>query len=122
VWSGDTVVADEEGYLYFVGRRDEMIKTSGYRVSPTEVEEVAYESGLVNDAVAMGVQDARLGQRIVLLVTAAGEDLDPKALIAYMRRSLPLYMVPATVEVRPQLPRSPNGKFDRSLLKAELGK
>ena len=120
VWSGDTVVADEEGYLYFVGRRDEMIKTSGYRVSPTEVEEVAYDSGLVRDAVALGVEDARLGQRIVLLTTAAGEELDPKELIAHMRRKLPLYMVPASVEVRSELPRSPNGKFDRSLLKSEL--
>ena len=120
VWSGDTVVADEEGYLYFVGRRDEMIKTSGYRVSPTEVEEVAYDSGLVRDAVALGVEDARLGQRIVLLATAAGE-LDPKSLIAYMRSKLPLYMVPATIEVRDQLPRSPNGKFDRSPIEGRVG-
>jgi acyl-CoA ligase (AMP-forming) (exosortase A-associated) len=120
VWSGDTVVADEEGYLYFVGRRDEMIKTSGYRVSPTEVEEVAYDSGLVRDAVALGVDDARLGQRIVLLATPANGQLDPSSLIAHMRRKLPLYMVPASVEVRSQLPRSPNGKFDRNLLKAEL--
>ena len=95
VWSGDTVVADEDGYLYFVGRRDEMIKTSGYRVSPTEVEEVAYDSGLVRDAVALGVDDDRLGQRIVLLATAANGQLDPSALIAHMRRKLPLYMVPA---------------------------
>jgi acyl-CoA synthetase (AMP-forming)/AMP-acid ligase II len=120
VWSGDTVVADEEGYLYFVGRQDEMIKTSGYRVSPTEVEEVAYDSGLVRDAVALGIANARLGQRIVLLVTAADEGLDAKALIAYMRSRLPLYMMPASIDVRDQLPRSPNGKFDRSLLKAEL--
>ena len=120
VWSGDTVVADEDGYLYFVGRRDEMIKTSGYRVSPTEVEEVAYDSGLVRDAVAVGVDDDRLGQRIVMLATAANGRLDPSALIAQMRRKLPLYMVPAVVEVREQLPRSPNGKFDRVLLKSEL--
>ena len=53
VWSGDTVRCDADGYLYFVGRRDEMIKTSGYRVSPTEVEEVVYASGLVGDAVAV---------------------------------------------------------------------
>jgi acyl-CoA ligase (AMP-forming) (exosortase A-associated) len=120
VWSGDTVVADEEGYLYFVGRRDEMIKTSGYRVSPTEVEEVAYDSGLVRDAVALGVDDARLGQRIVLLATPASGQLDPASLIRQMRRKLPLYMVPAAVEVRDQLPRSPNGKFDRALLKSEF--
>ena len=61
VYSGDLVVADDEGFLYFVGRNDEMIKTSGYRVSPSEIEEVAYESGLVRDVVALGVEDALAG-------------------------------------------------------------
>jgi len=121
VWSGDAVVADKEGFLYFVGRKDEMIKTSGYRVSPTEVEEVAYGTGLVRDAVALGVDDNRLGQRIVLLATPAnGSQLDPEGLVSVMRRQLPLYMVPSTVLVRGQLPRSPNGKFDRNLLKQDL--
>ena len=69
VWSGDTVVKDEEGFLYFVSRKDEMIKTSGYRVSPTEIEEVAYSTGLVRDAVALGVDDPRVGQHIVLAVS-----------------------------------------------------
>ena len=59
VCSGDLVRRDEEGFLYFVGRKDEMIKTSGYRVSPTEIEEVAYDTGLVGDAVALGVDDER---------------------------------------------------------------
>ena len=62
VWSGDTVRIDEEGFLYFVGRRDEMIKTSGYRVSPTEVEEVVYATGLVGDAVAVGVPHPGAGR------------------------------------------------------------
>ncbi|GAA1428275.1 acyl-CoA ligase (AMP-forming), exosortase A system-associated [Microlunatus lacustris] len=121
VWSGDGVVADEEGFLYFVGRKDEMIKTSGYRVSPTEIEEVAYDTGLVRDAVALGVDDPRLGQKIVLVATAAnGAPLDPDTLTAAFRRQLPLYMVPSTVLVRPELPRSPNGKYDRKLIAAEL--
>lgn len=121
VWSGDSVVRDEEGFLYFVGRADEMIKTSGYRVSPTEVEEVAYGTGLVRDAVALGVPDAQLGQRIVLLVSPAGDgDLDPAALKALLKKELPLYMLPRDVVVRPELPRSPNGKFDRNLLRQEL--
>ena len=63
VWSGDTVVRDEEGFLYFVGRADEMIKTSGYRVSPTEVEEAAYATGLVRDAVALGIEDPGWARR-----------------------------------------------------------
>lgn len=117
VWSGDTVVADEDGFLYFVGRADDMIKTSGYRVSPTEVEEAAYATGLVRDVVAFGVADARLGERIHLVATAADGALDTAALLAALRQSLPLYMVPAEIEARSELPRSPNGKFDRALIR-----
>jgi acyl-CoA synthetase (AMP-forming)/AMP-acid ligase II len=121
VWSGDLVVRDEEGLLYFVGRSDEMIKTSGYRVSPSEVEEVAYDYGQVRDAVALGLDDDRLGQRIVLVVAPApGEQFDVDALLQHMRQQLPLYMVPASVHVRDELPRSPNGKFDRVLLRDVL--
>jgi acyl-CoA ligase (AMP-forming) (exosortase A-associated) len=121
VWSGDAVVRDAEGFLYFVGRKDEMIKTSGYRVSPTEVEEAAYDTGLVRDAVALGVDDPALGQQIVLVVSAAdGAALDPAVLLGELRKQLPLYMVPRKVVVRPALPRSPNGKFDRNLLRQEL--
>lgn len=121
VWSGDSVVRDEEGFLYFVGRADEMIKTSGYRVSPTEVEEVAYGTGLIRDAVALGLPDPRLGQRIVLVVSpVGGGDLDAATVLALLKKELPLYMVPRDVVVRPELPRSPNGKFDRNLLRQEL--
>ncbi len=121
VWSGDSVVRDDEGFLYFVGRADEMIKTSGYRVSPTEIEEVAYGTGLVRDAVALGVPDPRIGQRIALVVSPAGDgDLDAATVKALLKKELPLYMVPGDIVVRPELPRSPNGKFDRNLLRQEL--
>ena len=122
VWSGDTVVTDEDGFLYFVGRTDEMIKTSGYRVSPTEVEEAAYSTALVRDAVALGVEDAALGQRIVLVVTApvSGAELDTGALDRQLRTRLPLFMVPSEIRVLPEIPRSPNGKFDRVLLRKEV--
>jgi acyl-CoA ligase (AMP-forming) (exosortase A-associated) len=121
VWSGDTVVRDEDGFLYFVGRSDEMIKTSGYRVSPTEIEESAYNTGLVRDAVAFGVEDVKLGQRVVLVVSpASGTTVDVDSLLARMRQALPLYMLPRRVEVKPEIPRSPSGKFDRALLRKEL--
>ena len=121
VWSGDIVKADEEGFLYFVSRKDEMIKTSGYRVSPTEIEEVAYDTGLVRDAVAIGAEDPDVGQHIVLFVSPTnGAPIDSDELMAELRRQLPLYMVPRTLVVRPELPRSPNNKFDRNLLKQEL--
>jgi acyl-CoA ligase (AMP-forming) (exosortase A-associated) len=121
VFSGDIVKRDEEDFLYFVSRKDEMIKTSGYRVSPTEIEEVVYGTGLVGDAVALGFDDERLGQKIVLAVSPAnGKDLLPDTLLAELRAKLPLYMLPKDVVVRASLPRSPNNKFDRNLLRQEL--
>ncbi len=121
VWSGDIVVRDEDGFLYFVGRNDEMIKTSGYRVSPSEIEEAAYDTGLVGDAVALGVADTELGQHVVLVVSpASGTTVDAGSLLARMGPALPRYMLPRRVEVRPEIARSPNGKLDRALLRREL--
>jgi acyl-CoA ligase (AMP-forming) (exosortase A-associated) len=122
VWSGDTVRRDAEGYLYFVGRSDDMIKTSGYRVSPAEIEEVVYASGLVGDAAALGLPHAVLGQAIALLVTPApGVALLRDSVLAACRARLPSYMVPLWVEIRDGvLPRNPNGKIDRPLLAREL--
>jgi acyl-CoA ligase (AMP-forming) (exosortase A-associated) len=121
VWSGDIVRRDADGFLYFIGRRDEMIKTSGMRVSPTEVEEEAYATGLVGDAVAVGVPHALLGQSIVLVASAApGSAGDTDALLDALRRRLPRFMVPLTVDWRDALPRNANGKFDRALLRQEL--
>lgn len=116
VWSGDTVRADDEGFLYFVGRQDEMIKSSGYRISPTEVEEAACGTGLVKECVAMGVADESLGQRIVLVATPTGDTLSQGDLTKALRRQLPLYMLPTALIVLDSLPRSPNGKYDRHAL------
>lgn len=120
VFSGDTVVADTEGFLFFVGRRDEMIKTSGYRVSPTEIEEVAYATGMVRDAVALGVEDPVLGQRVVLIASAVDGSLDTSALLTAFKRQLPQYMVPSSVVEMAAIPTTPNGKFDRVLLRERL--
>jgi len=121
VWSGDTVRQDAEGFLYFIGRRDEMIKTSGYRVSPTEVEEVLYATGLVRDAVAVGVSHPTLGQAVVVIASPPeGHAADGEALLTQCRQRLPTFMVPLHVEWRASLPRNPNGKFDRPRLADEL--
>jgi len=122
VWSGDTVRQDEDGFLYFVARRDEMIKTSGFRVSPTEVEEVLYASGEVGEAVALGVADDKLGQAIIVLATApeGRAALDEKAILAYCRKEMPSYMVPRTIMAREAMPRNPNGKIDRKALAVSL--
>lgn len=119
VWSGDRVRRDAEGLLYFVGREDGMIKTSGNRVSPTEVEEAAIASGLITEAVALGVPDPRLGEAIALVVRPDRRDRE-EALRAHLRRELPNFMQPGPIFWRTKLPRSPNGKLDRVALKAEL--
>jgi len=113
---------DEEGFLYFIGRRDEMIKTSGYRVSPTEVEEAVYATQRVAECAAFGIPHPALGQAIVVIATPSdGNALDVDALLAECRRNLPAYMVPARVLVRADaLPRNPNGKIDRKLLASEF--
>lgn len=122
VWSGDTVRMDDEGFLYFIGRKDDMIKTSGYRVSPTEVEEVIYGTGLVGHAAAIGVSHPMLGQAIVAVVSPP-EGCDTVAsaqLIDECKSKLPSFMVPAHVHVQHILPRNPNGKIDRKQLSTEL--
>ena len=122
VFSGDTVRCDDEGFLYFVGRNDEMIKTSGYRVSPTEVEELLLATGLVGECAAFGVADAMLGHTICVCVTpAAGCAPDGTALLAACRISMPRYMLPARIEWSERaLPRNPNGKIDRAALRESL--
>lgn len=124
VWSGDTVRRDADGYLYFVGRSDDMIKTSGYRVSPAEIEEVVYASGLVGEAVALAVPHAVLGHAIALLVTPPpGVEVRRDSVLAACRARLPSYMVPLWVDIREDaLPRNPNGKIDRPLLARELAR
>jgi acyl-CoA ligase (AMP-forming) (exosortase A-associated) len=118
VFSGDTVRMDEDGFLYFIGRRDEMMKTSGYRVSPTEVEEILYATRMIGECVAFGVDHDTLGQAIQVIVTPAADSvIDPAALFAECRVRMPAYMVPAGIEVREgPLPRNPNGKIDRKSL------
>jgi acyl-CoA ligase (AMP-forming) (exosortase A-associated) len=121
VFSGDTVRRDREGFLYFIGRRDEMIKTSGYRVSPTEIEEAIYGTRLAGEVAAFGIDHPSLGQAIVVIATppAAGT-FDAPRLLDECRRILPPYMVPAAIESHTgPLPRNPNGKLDRKALAAD---
>lgn len=119
VFSGDTVKMDEEGYLYFVGRRDEMIKTSGYRVSPSEVEEATYGTGLIQECCAFGVPHATMGESIVLVVSTftAGAGIDE--LFSRLKAICPAYLLPAKIIcLGASLPRNPNGKMDRIALRS----
>jgi len=121
VWSGDQVKVDEQGYFYFVGRKDDMIKTSGYRVSPTEVEEILYRSGLVAEAVALGIPHPMLGQAIVAVISPQNtNNFDTEEIRQICIQQLPNFMVPAEFVIQQNLPRNPNGKINRRLLSDEL--
>ncbi|MDR0633786.1 MAG: acyl-CoA ligase (AMP-forming), exosortase A system-associated [Azoarcus sp.] len=128
VFSGDTVRRDEDGFLYFIGRRDETIKTSGYRVSPTEIEEIFHATGLIGECAAFGLPHETLGHYIAVIVTPSSANVDDDAtfvatLTRECRLRMPAYMVPARIEPRQgALPRTPNGKIDRKALFETLWK
>jgi acyl-CoA ligase (AMP-forming) (exosortase A-associated) len=117
-YSGDLVSMDEDGFLYFVGRRDNMIKSSGYRISPTEVEEVLFQSGMLREAAVIGIPDGTLGDVIKAYVAPRdGASINPDALLAFCAQRIPRYMVPKTVQVMQSLPKAPNGKVDYPALR-----
>ena len=121
VWSGDTVKADDDGFLYFIGRKDDMIKTSGYRVSPTEIEEVLYDSGQIVEAAAVGVPHPTLGQAVVGVVKPLPASCAEADLINHCKLHLPNFMTPLHIVLRQtDLPRNANGKIDRKALAGEL--
>jgi acyl-CoA synthetase (AMP-forming)/AMP-acid ligase II len=122
LWTGETVSADEEGYLYRARAGDEIIRTAGRRVCASEVEEVVYATGLAEEAVALGVAHPALGQVIAVLARArAGCTLDSALVLAACRARLPEHMLPAMVDVRrAPLPRDRGGHIDRALLAGEL--
>lgn len=113
VWSGDRVTRDINGLLYFVGRRDAMIKSAGNRISPQEIEEAALASGFATEAVAVGVADPHLGQAVHLIVRGAG---DEEGLRAALKRELPNFMQPQVIRWVERMPLNPNGKIDRAAL------
>jgi acyl-CoA ligase (AMP-forming) (exosortase A-associated) len=121
-YSGDMVKMDEDGFLYFVGRRDTMIKSSGFRISPTEVEESLYASGQLRGAAVIGVPDEILGQAIkAFVVPREGEAVDPQGLIAFCGGKLPRYMLPKYLEILHELPKTTSGKVDYPALRRKEG-
>ena len=96
-----------------------MIKTSGNRVSPTEVEEVALASGAVSEAAAFGLPDDKLGQAIALVAVAVGDEAGDR-LRAHFAAELPAFMRPSRIVLIGQMPLGPNGKLDRTALRRML--
>jgi acyl-CoA synthetase (AMP-forming)/AMP-acid ligase II len=121
-YSGDLVKTDDDGFLYYVGRRDAMVKSSGFRISPTEVEEVVFQSGKVRHAAAIGVPDEMLGQRVkIFVVPRDGEPLDTDFLLFHCEEKMPRHMVPKFVEVLDELPKTSSGKVDYPALRRREG-
>jgi acyl-CoA synthetase (AMP-forming)/AMP-acid ligase II len=121
-YSGDLVKMDEGGFLYFVARRDNMIKSSGYRVSPTEVEEALFHSGIIREAGVIGIPDMVLGQAIkAFVVPREGHAVEPDHLIQFCAERLPRYMVPKVVEVMLELPKTSTSKVDYPALRRREG-
>jgi acyl-CoA ligase (AMP-forming) (exosortase A-associated) len=112
-YSGDLVKMDEEGFLYFVGRRDNLIKSSGFRISPNEVEAALCKAGRLREAAVIGLPDPALGQFIkAFVVPQEGAALDADALLADVATMLPRHMIPKIVEVLPELPKTSTGKIN----------
>ena len=115
VHSVDLVRRDEDGFLYFVSRKDRIIKTMGFRVGPDEVADVLYASGEVAEAAVMGEPDPTWGERIVAHVVLAPEG-SLERLKVYCGRELPRHLQPARIEVRDAMPLLPSGKHDVAAL------
>ncbi|MEX1181759.1 MAG: AMP-binding protein, partial [Gemmatimonadota bacterium] len=119
VYSGDMVRRDADGFFHFVGRRDRMIKTLGYRVGPDEVLDVLYSSGQITEGIVTAVEDAERGQRIVAYVVLA-PDGALQTLRQYCRAELPRYMQPNEITALTDLPKLANGKHDLHALRDAL--
>jgi amino acid adenylation domain-containing protein len=119
VFSGDLVRKDAEGFLYFVGRRDKMIKSQGYRVSPEEVEEILLSCPLVAEAAVCGKLDPDRGEAIIAhVVPAQTSCFAVEALVSFCQKEMPSYMQPRNVIVHGSLPRTASGKIDRNAVEA----
>ena len=119
VWTGDIVTLDSDGFLYFSERADQLLKCSGYRVSPSEIEQAILESGLADEVVAVGLPDERRGHRVAIALVPSNPNEDNDFAIRHVcARELPPYMQPEEILVVEALPVTPNGKPDRQAIRS----
>ena len=116
LYSGDLFKKDEEGFLYFVGRKDDMIKSKGERISPREIEDVLCALDGIAESAVIGVPDEILGQAIKAFIVSSKAELTEKKVLKHCSENLQLFMVPKYVEFVESLPKSPNGKVDKKIL------
>jgi long-chain acyl-CoA synthetase len=118
LYSGDYFKMDEESYLYFVGRKDDLIKTKGERVSPKEIENIICRAPGVADAAVIGVPEEMIGYAIkAFIVPANGNELDKRSILKFCSTNMEIFMVPKYIEFLKELPKTPNGKIDKKSLK-----
>ncbi len=120
VYSGDYVKIDEEGFLYFQGRKDEMIKSAGNRISPTEVEEVLYGSGMVSQVVALGIPHDIYGQAVCVVLSLVNNKSTEQDILTFCRKNMPPYMVPQKIIIWDRLPENTSGKLDRAAIRRQV--
>ncbi|OQM73431.1 class I adenylate-forming enzyme family protein [Manganibacter manganicus] len=118
LYTGDLFRADAEGFLYFVGRKDDIIKTRGEKVAPKEVEAVLYTHAGVAEAVVVGLPDPVLGQAVAAFVVRSDPALSEKDVIRHCARHLEDFMIPKSVEFCTELPKTDTGKISRRLAAA----
>jgi acyl-CoA synthetase (AMP-forming)/AMP-acid ligase II len=116
-YTGDLFRMDEEGFFYFVGRKDDIIKTRGEKVAPKEVEAVLYRLDGIVEAAVVGVPDPVLGEAVKAVVVADRARLSEAQILAHCRGNLEDFMVPQMLEIRDELPKTPSGKIDKKPLK-----
>jgi acyl-coenzyme A synthetase/AMP-(fatty) acid ligase len=120
LYSGDLFRADEDGYLYFVGRKDDIIKTRGEKVSPREVEDVLYELEGIAEAAVIGVPDPILGNAIKAVLTLhAGAQITKQDVLRHCSAKLEDFMRPKIVEFREWLPKTESGKISKRMIADE---
>jgi long-chain acyl-CoA synthetase len=120
LYTGDLFKKDAEGFLYFVSRKDDMIKTKGERVSPREIENALCSMPGVLEAAVLGVPDDILGEAIKVHIVANGQiTLTAEDVMKFCAKNLEPFMLPKYVDFRDSLPKSPSGKIDKKVLKAE---
>lgn len=120
LYSGDLFKTDEEGFLYFLGRKGDMIKSRGERISPKEIEDNLCRLDGVAEAAVIGLPDEVLGEVVkAFVVLLRGETVTVRQILRFCRDNMELFMVPKYVQILDNLPKSPNGKIDKVMLRSK---
>ena len=120
LYTGDIAIRDEDGYLFIVDRKKDMIIAGGFNIYPREIDEVLFQHPKVSEAVALGIKDEYRGETVkAFVVLKPGETCTPEEIIKFCKEKLAPYKVPKLVEFREAIPKSAVGKILRKALRDE---